>query len=376
MQKLLQSQQRDSAAGTPSQAGRLTLGRRYRPAPSSPQSLGGAGKAVSKQVCPAAPGWGGKAGAGSPSCFSEPRLPDPNGQGSPTCAPRPSLRGSGPGAGKCASGAPSLVEAPPAPRGPGAAPAPVRTHRRRPALRSRRGPGRAAAAAATAGGAAGGPRPGAPGPCRRRVPPGARVSSWARGAEIRRRAPRGGGRPAASGAALRSGERPRGPGEAAARPAPSADAPSVTRSFSPSCTCRARGALGTHRGSDRGRPPGRVGSHSASRRRQRAAQLSRGPRRCQRERPSRPDIPAGPGLREAPREGRGGWREEGAGILWEGGGRGEWLELKGKSLWCKSTTKGEKPLARATRCQDLKLWATELWWARGRQGVLLLREVS
>lgn len=89
VQQLLQSQQRDSAAGTPSQAGRLTRGRRYRPAPSSAQSLGGAGKAVSKQVCPAAAGWGGKAGAGSPSCFSEPRLPDPQRPGQPHLRPTP-----------------------------------------------------------------------------------------------------------------------------------------------------------------------------------------------------------------------------------------------------------------------------------------------
>lgn len=36
---------------------------------------------------------------------------------------------------------------------------------------------------------------------------------------------------------------------------------------------------------------------------------------------------------------------EGAGILWEVGDLGEWLELKGESLLCKSATKGEKPLA-------------------------------
>lgn len=89
MQKLLQSQQHDSEAGTPSQAGRLSLGRRHRPAPSAPQSLGGAGQAGSEQVSPAAPGRGGKARAGSPSCFFEPRLPDPQRPGQPHLRPAP-----------------------------------------------------------------------------------------------------------------------------------------------------------------------------------------------------------------------------------------------------------------------------------------------
>lgn len=172
-----------------------------RPAPTAPRRPA-RGRAARVGSAP-------RSGAGSPSCLSAPRLPGPHAR-----APRRP----GPGAGR-RPGAPGVVEAPPgpSPSRPRAAPPSARTHRPRPALLRRRGPGRAAAGAG-AGGEAGGSRPGAPGPCRRRLAPGALpLRLRPRGAKIRRRAPAGRARPGSF--RRRAGERraPRGPGEAAGR---------------------------------------------------------------------------------------------------------------------------------------------------------------
>lgn len=219
MQKPQQSRKRDSAAGTPFRAlprpstpfhawRGSPPGLRLAPTPASPHRSPAPRARPpatgSPTPRPQMPG----ARAGSPSCLCAPRLREPQ---RPELAP-PALHARAPrrpewGAGKRPGRARRR-------RGPGGAtaprPPPARTHRRRPALDSRRGPSRAAAGAA-AGGEAGGPRPGAPGPCRRRVPPGAPATPPA--------APRR--RDKAAGPAGRGPPRalpaPRGPGEVAER---------------------------------------------------------------------------------------------------------------------------------------------------------------
>lgn len=182
VQKPQQSRKRDSAAGTPFHAlprrARLSpphptpppRGSSSRLPPASPQVPRRRGRGHQRQVPPAARGEGGE-----PLLRPCARLPEPQRpEGAPPALHAPAPLRVRPARGRgSVRGAPGVVE------GPAGAPAPrpslARTHRRRPALRSRHAPGRAAAGAA-AGGEAGGPRPGAPGPCRRRrrrVPPGA-----------------------------------------------------------------------------------------------------------------------------------------------------------------------------------------------------------
>lgn len=172
VQKPQQSRKRDGAAGTPfHHRWRGSPQPRAPPAPSPHLASGSLGAQATRPQhwSPPRP-WGGdgKARARSPSCFLEPRLPDPQRPVRPHLRSSPELR-TGPAQGRrSVPGAPSKGW-----QDPRAAPAPTPTHRPRAVPLRRSRPGRAAAigaAGAAEGGKGGGPRPGAPGPCRR-VPP-------------------------------------------------------------------------------------------------------------------------------------------------------------------------------------------------------------